>query len=372
MADSKTGFLLMADISGYTTYLGASELVHARDTLAALLNVLVEGTRPPLTISKLEGDAVFSYSEDTDLLVGQTLVEMIESCYLAFRRVIDLMVLNNTCRCQACANVSNLDLKFFVHHGEFAIQDVGSHHELIGNAVVLTHRLLKNSIVESTGISAYTAYTGAALERLGPDLAAEMTPVEVGYPDVGDLTLWVQDMHPVWEARKDEAIVELTPAQTAVEIDLELALPVEVVWDYMADVEFRKIVGDSDRQEVLDRRQGRVAVGSAYQCYHGDRIVQQVVLEWRPFERIVTRDRIGEAGGGFYVLSVWELAPTAAGTNIKYRAGRFEGPPLLRAVGPMMLKAKRRQFVRYGQAFRDAVETDYARRAGERVPSLTS
>jgi hypothetical protein len=175
MADSKTGFLLMADISGYTTYLGASELVHARDTLAALLNVLVEGTRPPLTISKLEGDAVFSYSEDSDLLVGQTLVEMIESCYLAFGRVIDLIVLNNTCRCQACANVSNLDLKLFVHHGEFVIQDVGSHHELLGNAVVLTHRLLENPIVESTGISAYTAYTHAALERLGPDLAAEMT-----------------------------------------------------------------------------------------------------------------------------------------------------------------------------------------------------
>jgi hypothetical protein len=38
----------------------------------------------------------------------------------------------------------------------------------------------------------------------------------------------------------------------------------------------------------------------------------------------------------------------------------------------MMLKAKRRQFVRYGLAFREAVEADYARRAGERVSSLTS
>lgn len=112
---------------------------------------------------------------------------------------------------------------------------------------------------------------------------------------------------------------------TAVDIDLELALSVEVVWDYMADVEFRRIVGDSDRHEVLDRRQGRVAVGSAYQCYHGDRIIQQVVLEWRPFERIVIRDRIGEAGDGFYVLSVWELAPTAAGINIKIQGGPVRG-----------------------------------------------
>lgn len=367
--DSKTGFLYIADISGYSMYLGASELEHARDTLGALLEVLVEGTRPPLTISKLEGDAVFSYSEDTDLLVGQTLVEMIENCYLAFRRVIDLMVLNNTCGCRACTNVSGLDLKFFVHHGEFATQDVGAHHELLGNDVVLTHRLLKNPIVERTGIRAYTAYTDAALERLGPDLAAEMTRVDTDYPDIGEITMWVEDMHPVWEARKDEDLVNLTPAQTYVDINLELDVPVEIAWDYLADVEFRKVFIGSDRQEVLDRQQGRVAVGSTYQCYHGDRMVTQVVLEWKPFERIVTRDRIDGVPGGLFVLSVFELAPSGNGTLLNYKAGGFEGPFVFRALGPLVLRAMRRQFVRDGEKFRQAIEADYGRRSGERVSS---
>lgn len=39
------------------------------------------------------------------------------------------MVLNNRCQCAACANVSALDLKFFVHYGEFAIQKLGDHDE---------------------------------------------------------------------------------------------------------------------------------------------------------------------------------------------------------------------------------------------------
>jgi hypothetical protein len=57
------GILLIADISGYTIYLQGSGLEHAHGVLTDLLAVLVEGTWPPLAVSNLEGDAVFSYGE---------------------------------------------------------------------------------------------------------------------------------------------------------------------------------------------------------------------------------------------------------------------------------------------------------------------
>ena len=47
MAETQTGFVLMADISGYTAFLGESELEHARETLTSLLEVLVDRARPP-------------------------------------------------------------------------------------------------------------------------------------------------------------------------------------------------------------------------------------------------------------------------------------------------------------------------------------
>ena len=99
---------------------------HARDTLTDLLGLLIDHTKTPLVLSKLEGDAVFSYTWGEEAFKdGQTLVELIEATYVAFRRAIDLMVMNNTCQCAACANVSKLDLKFFVHHGTFAQQELG-------------------------------------------------------------------------------------------------------------------------------------------------------------------------------------------------------------------------------------------------------
>ncbi len=102
------GFILIADITGYTAYLNASELEHAQGTLTDLLELLIEHTKQPLIISRLEGDAVISYGLEEGFLSGQTFMEIIENTYVDFRKAIELMVLNNSCQCNACANVSGL------------------------------------------------------------------------------------------------------------------------------------------------------------------------------------------------------------------------------------------------------------------------
>ena len=51
------GFILIADITGYTAYLNDSELEHAQGTLTDLLELLIDHTRSPLIISRLEGEA---------------------------------------------------------------------------------------------------------------------------------------------------------------------------------------------------------------------------------------------------------------------------------------------------------------------------
>ena len=124
------GFILIADITGYRAYLNDSELEHAQGTLTELLELLIDHTRSPLIISRLEGDAVISYGFEAGFVSGQTLLETIENTYVDFRKAIELMVLNNSCQCNACANVSSLDLKFFVHFGSFVLQKIGDHDEL--------------------------------------------------------------------------------------------------------------------------------------------------------------------------------------------------------------------------------------------------
>jgi hypothetical protein len=63
MSTTKQGFLLIADIAGYTGYISQSELEHAQEILQTLLEVLIKNTRPPLIISCLAEDALISYSQ---------------------------------------------------------------------------------------------------------------------------------------------------------------------------------------------------------------------------------------------------------------------------------------------------------------------
>lgn len=203
------GILLIADITGYTVYLEESELEHAHGVLSDLLSVLVEGTRSPLTVSNLQGDAVFSYGIDTETMRGSAFVEMIESIYIAFRRAVEEMATTATCGCNACANLGTLDLKFVVHHGEFLIQTIGTNRELVGSEVIVAHRLAKNSVTATTGVRAYALYTGSAVEALDlADLAGEwISHREV--VDTHEVACWVADMTPVWEAARDRSVIEV-------------------------------------------------------------------------------------------------------------------------------------------------------------------
>ena len=361
MSKTQQGYLLIADISGYTMYLSQSELDHAQDVLRALLELLIDHTRPPLTISRTAGDAVISYGLQANFLGGQTFVELIEDTYVAFRRMIDLMVLNNACQCNACANIATLDLKFFVHYGSFGIQQLGGHDELVGSDVNLIHRLLKNSVVEETSVRAYTLYTDAAVGQLGLEgFCEKLVAHRESYEHLGEVEAWVQDMHPVWQAKKETLRITVPPDRIAIQIATEIALPPHRVWDYLAQPPYRSVLIGSDRQEILNRQDGRVKEGTQFQCYHGDEIIMQTVIQWRPFEQMTTRDLVQIPGSHITILMDYAIEPTECGTRLVQTWEQADGNFYGRTLSRLVLKTKRKQAQLDMDRFRDAVEEDAA------------
>ena len=69
--------------------------------------------------------------------------------------------------CTACPAVAHLDLKVVLHRGQAVRQTVGSGSDLLGPAVTVAHRLLKNSIRERIGFRPYLFVTDAAADALG-------------------------------------------------------------------------------------------------------------------------------------------------------------------------------------------------------------
>lgn len=355
------GFILIADITGYTVYLSQSELEHAQGTLTQLLELLIEHTRPPLRISGLEGDAVLSYALDTAFFSAQTFIESIESTYIAFRRAIGLMVLNNTCQCNACANVSSLDVKFLVHHGSFVIQRVGNIAQLLGADINLIHRLLKNSVTATTGIRAYLLCTDETIAALGIDPASEaMVHHQETLTDLGGVSLWVKDMDPVYQARRDEGNVTYAEKEAVTTLEVEIEMPRELVWDYLNQSEFRNLVIQSDSYEVLARQAGKVGPGSTYQCYHGKMVVPQLVVEWRPFERVLLSQRLPFSGRPVHVLIDFRLTPTEVGTRLTETAARVTGPVAKRFMARLFIRSQRQRSQRGLDDFRDQIQADLA------------
>ena len=320
----QTGLLLIADITGYSTYINQSELEHARGSLTDLLNLLIAQTRQPLVISKLEGDAVFSYAPARSILQGQTVLEMVELTYAAFRQALELMIRNTTCTCNACRNLPNLDLKFFVHSGDFAQQALGAYRELIGNDVNLVHRLAKNHIKEQIGLRAYAAYTQAAVDAFGlGEFAATLVSHREAFADVGEVQLYVQDLRGVWERRKAALRVVVKPEEALGILEVEFPLPPSLAWDYLTRPDLRNLLVSSTSTEVTGTAAGRIQPGSVYVCAHGNNRSPHTVLDWQPFEQYTHNGRLGFAG--LSVNITHQLIPTTGGTRLREIASHVQG-----------------------------------------------
>src|SRR5215208_8493201 len=199
---TQTGYLVLADISGYTSFVAKTEIEHAGMALSFLLETIVEKLGNLLTISKLEGDAVFAYVEESKLPEGKSLLELVDQTYLGFRDKALTLYNQATCPCRACQALPPLDLKFIVHHGDFVIQQVAGIRDLLGTDVNLIHRLSKNHVAQSTGWKGYALFTNQGLEHMQADKASFIQQTE-SYEHLGEVETFVMDMHVRYEGRKD-------------------------------------------------------------------------------------------------------------------------------------------------------------------------
>ena len=202
---TQIGYLVLADISGYTSFVAQTEIEHADIALSFLLETIVEKLSSLLTISKLEGDAVFTYVEESKLPEGKSLLELVDHTYLAFRDRAEELYAQATCPCRACKAIPSLDLKFIVHHGTFLMQQVAGIKDLLGTDVNLIHRLAKNHVSESMGWKGYALFTDRVLERMQTDKDSFVQQTE-SYEHLGEIQTYVRDMHVRYQAIKASQI----------------------------------------------------------------------------------------------------------------------------------------------------------------------
>jgi Protein of unknown function (DUF2652) len=202
----QSGILVLADISGFTAFVTATELEHAPQIIGTLLEAVMQRLSPPLEIQEVEGDAVFALGPDGALLPPSRLIDVLDSAFAAFKTVQRELAADESCSCGACRSVERLDLKIVAHHGRFLRHAVGGRAQVAGVDVILAHRLLKNGVTASR---AYVLLTDALLEWLGRDpMELGFVPRVESYEHLGDVRCFVRPLDAPADDRAPTAGVE--------------------------------------------------------------------------------------------------------------------------------------------------------------------
>jgi hypothetical protein len=331
MHASDTGYLLIADITGYTRFLKGSEIEHARGILESLFSALLKELRSPFALSNVQGDAILAHARSGSVSAGQHVIDVIEALYCAFADALENMIRNTSCTCNACRNMANLDLKLLAHFGVYLEQSIAGRKELSGPDVILVHRLMKNGITAATGIRAYAALTEPAAAAIDlPEFFARARVHTERTEDFGDVALRVLDMLPVWQRRKAERNVAVAETERVFEdVSIELPVPPDRAWHFITAPEHR---GDWVDNVVRTTRSGtvhgRTLPGAVDHCAHGDgTMLVFSIVEWRPPERVTYH--LALPLGAYWPYTIF-IAPAAGGCRVTVRTGAAIAPDAVR------------------------------------------
>lgn len=320
LGSTERGCLILADISGYTSFLAAAELEHAQDVLRDLMQAVVGTLRPQFRLAKLEGDAAFCYSV-ADEIDGSLLLDTVEATFFTFRRRLDSIDRATTCECNACVLIPNLSLKFVVHHGSFVRQRMFGVEELTGTDVVVAHRLLKNSVADRLSLRGYALLSDACIA------AARLDPITLGltrhveaFESIGEVGGWVHDLEARWETELERRRVRVTDRDMVAMIEMEVPADPAAVWAFVTDPASRPkyVPGILSIDESLTA--GRRGVGATNHCVHGAGASLEEVLDWRPFEYFTLKNSMGGLPSW---VTTEEILPTDGGSHVAIRFQRM-------------------------------------------------
>lgn len=310
------GHLIIADISGYTQFLTTSELEHANGILGDLLNAVIAAVQAPFSVSGIEGDAVFMYGTMPEDMIGQTVLESVELLYCAFAGSLETMTLNTTCQCNACVNIASLGLKIVMHCGEFAKTEIAGRETLSGPDVILAHRLLKNTIRESTGIDDYMLVTQQCVDDL------DIAPIVAGwrehteeYEHVGEVKGYVSSLEEVWAFVRQQNENKVLQRDAWLTLSAHSQAPPAVVWDHLVDPFKRTRWLQANDNEVVEDDRGRIGPGAEYHCAHGENndVAIFTVLDMKAVDYVTFTMPMGDGMGLRWTDYV---IPSGAGTRI--------------------------------------------------------
>ncbi|WP_378186336.1 DUF2652 domain-containing protein [Aquimarina sp. W85] len=137
--------ICIPDISGFTKFMSETDIEVSSKVIPSLLNQIIYSNEMGLKVSEIEGDAVLFFKS------GElpSFKELITQCRLFYTRFYEKLhkLRSSEEFLEHNLNIPEiLGLKIVLHYGEVGATRIGNKIKLIGEDIIVAHRLLKNSI----------------------------------------------------------------------------------------------------------------------------------------------------------------------------------------------------------------------------------
>lgn len=318
---TQKGFLVIADITGFTPFLATTELEHSQEILQHMLKGIIGLLTPLFTLAEVEGDAVFVYSKNSSenkneksasFTRKERILEVIESAYFAFRDRKTTYRRARSCGCKACQMATTLDLKFIVHYGEYIMNNVGGNNKPLGPSVNVAHRLLKNHVTESTGWNAYALFTKDCLDAIQVEPTKFHSHTET-YEHIGPVETFSINLDQQYQNFTNERRIFLEADEADFVVQKEFPVAPSILWEWANDPKKRTMWSPDSDWKIGLRQSGRTGKGSTNHCVNSK--VVEKILDYRPFEYYTSS--MGRGILNFTLTANFEETP--AGTMLSWR-----------------------------------------------------
>ena len=153
-------FFCVPDITGFTRFVATADITFAKEVIPALLRKLIDANILKMSVAEIEGDAVFFYR--TGRL--PSLNRVAEQCRLFYTTFLDFMsALEKSDPDSHDKYVADqLGLKVIIHYGLISSANIKGRTKLLGEDVIIAHKLLKNNVQEDN----YILFTDKYLNKI--------------------------------------------------------------------------------------------------------------------------------------------------------------------------------------------------------------
>ena len=232
-----------------------------------------------------------------------------------------------------------------VHYGEYLLQQLGDREELLGADVIVPHRMLKNHVIEQTGIKSYALFSEAAAQALGlQNLCAPLTAHKETYEHLGEVNMLVHNLRTAWDKEQERKKIFVDPNDAWIQIEVDIPFPPSLIWDAITTPALEGPLLGLDYVKRVDELGGRTRPESKFHCAHSSGDFFNTIVDWKPFDYYTVYQNV--AGLEYYRT----ISLTYDGTKTKF----------------LMLVSKPEQVAPEG--FREFLEMA-ARQGYERLPS---